>query len=315
MTFAYAVNGFTLVCERPLPFLVPAPEGRTPDIELRFAPVPEADAGIEHYRVLGPRCVDLFRPGALRVRVEAGCRMIVDPAEGVTAGEIHTYVFGPAFAALLYQRGRMPLHAAAVRLGPGEAVAIGGASGAGKSTTTRALLRAGHTLLCDDQIAVDPQTGMAPAGFPATKLWDSALAHFGETPGDAPLVVKGMNKYHVAVPGAFATSAARLRALCILAPEDDVPVPTLTRLSVPEAVVALGYMAHHSYLAAAMGQKAAVFRACAALAGCIPIYLLRRPVDLGQIDAVVERVLEAAGYGNPVGASGSGGWRAMAAAS
>lgn len=292
MTFAYVVSGFTLVSEQPLPFLVPATTGAVPDIEVRFASVPE---GEEPYRVIAPDCVDLIRPGVLRVRVEQGRRMTVDAAAGTQAGEIQTYLFGPAFAALLYQRGLMPLHAAGVRVRDGDAVAIAGASRAGKSTTAWTLLQAGHSLLSDDQIVFDPHTGLAQAGFPAMKLWRATLAHFGQAPDAAPPVMQGIDKFHMAADGVFDTTPARLRAVCVLLPDPAVGAPGLVRLGVPEAVATLGLVAHHAYLADAMGRRALVFRSAAALAARVPVFLLRRPVDLGQLDGVVACVREAAG--------------------
>jgi hypothetical protein len=83
--------------------------------------------------------------------------------------------------------------------------------------------------------------------------------------------------------------------VCILAPRAGSAPPCLERLCVPEAVMALGGLSHHAYVADAMGRRRAIFHLAADLAGRVPVFLLHRPDDLASLAEVVERVLEAAG--------------------
>lgn len=296
MSLFYRVGGLTLASDRPFVFLPPAPPDAVPDVTLTCAPVPPRDGTVRGaFTIISPDCVDLVCPGVMRVRVEQGCRLTLDVEEGASEGTIQTYLVGPAFAALLYQRGIPPLHAAVVRLEGDGAVAIGGQSRAGKSTTAWALMQAGHALLCDDQAVIDPRTAMVEAGFPALKLWQQSLSHFGRGPNAGARVAEGMDKFHVSAPGPFDMRPAHLRAICILTKADGVCAPELTRLSVAEAVAALGTLAHHGYLGDGIGRRLDIFRFGAALAGHVPVFVLTRPADLGQLDAVVARVREAAG--------------------
>lgn len=295
MSLFYRLGGLTLACDRPFLYLPPAPPDATPDVTLTCAPVPEQEGVVRGaFRVISPDCVDLVCPGVLRVRVEQGCRLTLDVAEGASEGAIQTYLFGPAFAALLYQRGIPPLHAAVLRVGEG-AVAVGGQSRAGKSTTAWALIEAGHALLCDDQAVIDPHTGMVEAGFPSLKLWQTSLAHFGGTLAAGPPVVEGLDKYHVRAPGDFDPRPAPLRAICILSIDAAASAPGLIRLSGPEAVAALGTLAHHGYLGDVIGRRLDIFRFGAALAAQVPVFVLTRPTDLGQLPNVVALVRKAAG--------------------
>ena len=294
MSFIYRVSGLRIASDRRFPLLAATHDGAVPDVTIRFAQVPLEDGRTcGHFRILGPGRVDLAIPGVLTARIAGGCEMTVDVVPGAAEGALQTYLFGPAFAALLYQRGQIPLHAGAVRIDGDGAVAVAGHSRAGKSTTTRALMRAGHALLCDDQLVVDAATGRAQAGFPALKLWGGALAHFGEDRGAGEPVVEGIDKYHVAASDGFDLSPAMLRAVCILAPDADVQAPQLSRLPAPEAVAALGMLAHHSYVADAIGRRGDLFRFTAALAARVPVFLLRRPDDLAGLDRVIDRVREA----------------------
>ncbi|MGH7881159.1 MAG: hypothetical protein ACREQD_16915, partial [Candidatus Binataceae bacterium] len=70
-----------------------------------------------------------------------GRDVAVETEPGSTDRDAAGFVLGAAFGILLYQRGALAVHGAAVTK-DGRAVAICGASGAGKSTLAAALCRA-----------------------------------------------------------------------------------------------------------------------------------------------------------------------------
>ena len=75
--------------------------------------------------------------------------------------------------------GRVVLHASAVELSDGRAVAFTGVSGQGKSTLATAFFSAGYRLLSDDCVLLENQGGKvyAMASYPSLRLWtDSAQA-------------------------------------------------------------------------------------------------------------------------------------------
>lgn len=108
---------------------------------------------------------------------DGGRALRVEPAPGVADALLAFPLLGPVLACALHLRGRYLLHASAIRVG-GAAIAMMGDKGAGKSTLASALLSAGHPLLADDLVAVDPtRTGHeAAAGFAQMKLSAAALA-------------------------------------------------------------------------------------------------------------------------------------------
>ncbi|MEP9378544.1 hypothetical protein ABLE91_17645 [Aquabacter sp. CN5-332] len=291
VNWSYRVSGLTLGAERPLPYLNAVDDTWAPDVRIAFAPVPAQPAaktsGLFH--IHAPDLVDLVVPDRLTIRISGGRQMTVAVAPDLEAGELQTLLFGPAFAVLLHQRGSPPLHAGAVRVGEG-ALAIAGHSGAGKSTTVRALVRRGCRLLCDDQLVVEAGTGMAHAGFPAMKLWGHAAAFFGEAVEAARRVRPGLDKFHLDAAEAFAPQAVPLRVICVLVPDPAAARPTAERLSSPQAVMALGGLCHYGQTADALGMRPAIFRWAAALAARVPVYVLRRPDDLAGIEEVADLV-------------------------
>lgn len=113
--------------------------------------------------------------------VEEGNRITVSPIGEPRAERIRLFLDGYAMAALLLQRGTMPLHGSAVVI-DGKAYAIVGGSGAGKSTLTKAFLEQGYSFLSDDVIPVslaeDGTQGIVMPALKEQKLWQECLPHF-----------------------------------------------------------------------------------------------------------------------------------------
>lgn len=106
------------------------------------------------YRLAGDSL--LFEmPGIARYRCDAGARMIVERIGDATESVAASYLIATALPALLWMRGELVLHAAAAMLpGAAGAIAIGGASGTGKSTVLRQLVAAGASVVADDSLCV-----------------------------------------------------------------------------------------------------------------------------------------------------------------
>lgn len=113
-------------------------------------------------------------PRAGRMLVEAGRRITVAPALDGVPGWFVAQLATTGFAALLYQRGALCLHASAVAHND-RAYLIMGPSGAGKSTTASALLKRGCQFISDDVTVVTPR---ANGGFEATASYPTVRLNF-----------------------------------------------------------------------------------------------------------------------------------------
>jgi hypothetical protein len=94
----------------------------------------------------------------------AGTRVWARWPAAVPAGEVEMCLLGPILGFLLHLRGTPCLHGSAVAV-DGRAVAFLGHSGAGKSTTAAAFVRAGYPALTDDVLALDEQESRSPEGL------------------------------------------------------------------------------------------------------------------------------------------------------
>jgi hypothetical protein len=134
-----------------------------------------------------------------RYLVRDGNRIDVDPMEGGDPGAVRLFLLSNAMAIMLIQRGKILLHASAIRNEQGLVVFMGD-SGAGKSSMLVELLRRGHPPFSDDVIVLeeDPSTGevIAIPSYPMIKLWKETRDALGvELVGEGHQLRKGVEKF------------------------------------------------------------------------------------------------------------------------
>lgn len=152
----------------------------TPELERRRS--------VNLWRADGPDGVRLHmqydnRVGCMDFVIGPGARSVAIhwPAD-VAFSDVQSYFLGPVFACLLRRRGMLCLHAAVVTHGDA-AIAIIGAKGAGKSTTSAALVSGAWRMLADDVAALrfaEDRILVAP-GYPRMRLGaEVGAALFGD---------------------------------------------------------------------------------------------------------------------------------------
>lgn len=131
-----------------------------------FDAVPEVAKTAFHYERSGDAYLFNFRgKGALVVDDRGDHITLAAPPEGVSLPYL-LQVIAPKVLAL---RGQVVLHASAVAM-DGKVVAFSGLSGAGKTTTARAVARAGAQLICEDKLLVHVSDSGAVVAPGAEKL-------------------------------------------------------------------------------------------------------------------------------------------------
>jgi hypothetical protein len=175
--------GMTVRSYYALPYAEVAPVEQ-PDVAIEIGSVPKAlkNRKMSHgVWQAGPMAFLLNLENIGRILVTDGSRIVVEPIEGADPRMIGVYINGSALAALLQQRGLLPLHASAVKT-PVGAVLFAGASGAGKSTLASTLNDRGYTCLTDDVSAVSINDGGEAVIHPAyghLRLWQDATEKLG----------------------------------------------------------------------------------------------------------------------------------------
>lgn len=223
--------------------------------------------------------------------VRWGSEILVDARSGVEEALLRTLVLGPALALLLHQRGRLVLHASAVRTNTGAVLFLGG-SGWGKSAIAAAMYRRGHPLAADDLAPVhfDGDLPHVYPGFPRLRLWPEFARRLDPSADDDARQHGGVEKRHVPAGLGFSTVPLRLRSIYVL----DGHGSTLVRDLRPQE--ALLDLLRHTYTARLLagGRSAVHLAQCARLLESVPVRRLRRGSDAEAFDrlaAVVENDL------------------------
>jgi hypothetical protein len=256
--------GWRVSSEIPLPELLPwTGDDRAPDIRIAWGEIPERLADPVH---AGP-LYQVGRDGLCRFEIAAvaaylihdGCEIIVRPKDDAPAPDIRAFLLGTAFGTLCHQRGVLPLHASCVAI-DGEAVAIAGPSGVGKSTMAAALADLGHKALADDVTVVDLSSGvpMVLPSFPRIKLWRDALDALGRSIDGLERGRLRLEKFVVPLGDAFATDPVPLAGIYHLAAEADGHFEDFEPLRGLDAVMKLRGQVYRVEAAGWMGRSAAV---------------------------------------------------------
>ncbi|AEO47348.1 Hpr(Ser) kinase/phosphatase [Rhodospirillum rubrum F11] len=144
----------------------------------------------------------LSLPGIGRFHIEGGDRVGIEAAEGADPVTLGLLLGGPVLAALLRQRGLLPLDGAALGV-EGGALLIVGASGLGKSSLAATLALRGWPVLADGVLAVAPTAPQARLlrGAPRLRLWKRSARALGLDLARCPQPRPGVDRFDTAWSG------------------------------------------------------------------------------------------------------------------
>lgn len=290
----YKLFGLTVHSELELPELFPIAADGEPDVNIRVGPVEELAQNSDGLHAVNGGLV-LIVPDIGRYRISSGSEIIVDPNGGVPERNVHLYLLGSAFGALLHQRGLLPLHANAVEI-DAKAVAFMGASGEGKSTLAAWFHDHGHRIIADDVCVVrfdDNGRPRAAPGLPRLRLWSEVLEATGRDASNYGRSYAGEETYDkFDVPlarHATTTSDMEIAVLYVLVGSDRFDIVPLQGVAAAEVLFANTYRG--AYISAAGGEQEH-WCACVRLVRSIPVFRMERPRRLDRLDAHCRELLE-----------------------
>lgn len=297
MTFHYEIHGLHLASEVALPELRLRPCGpgtAEPDIRIEVGRVPVEVAApmttTEGYQV-GPDEVLMVVPEVGRYMARQGRVLIVEENAAADQAAVRLYLLGSGLAALLHQRGFVPLHASAI-VHDGRCFAFVGDSGAGKSTLAAMLARRGYRLLSDDVLALrlgGSGAVLAQPGAPLVKLWPESLPYSAFAEMQAPFECRDFHKHRIGAPESFTETAVPLAKIYLLhwllpasaEPEIEV-IPGF------DALVALRRNVYRPTLLDALGREGEFMRLAHAALPTGQFFAFRRAMNLDRADAQVD---------------------------
>ena len=233
----------------------------------------------------------VFRPcSELAFRIRDGAHISIARGADVHDVDINLFLVGSAWGVLCHQRGLLPLHCSAVRMGGG-AVAFTGKSGAGKSTLAAGLARRGYVHLCDDVgVIADARGQMCLHPMPkGLKLWRDAADALGLELGPRVSADPALAKFHVSLPRQASEPPAEIVALYELVETDGDCRITRRRGSAHfEGLYSSIYRLEWLNMLRDPGD---VFRHVAKLPPRFPMFEFARPRDMARFDGGLD-VLE-----------------------
>jgi hypothetical protein len=132
-----------------------------------------------------------------------GSEVWADGPENYAVEDIATYLVGPIMGFVLRLNGVLPLHACAINVA-GQAIALTGVQGAGKSTSAAAFARMGYAVLSEDVAALTEVGGkhIVHPGYPRVNLWPKSVEALFGSVDTLPLVTPTWGKHYLALDGA-----------------------------------------------------------------------------------------------------------------
>jgi hypothetical protein len=266
----------------PLEVAAPAPEGAAPDDLLLVEWRPTAGLPLE---------ARLYSDGhAFRLWIAGGGWFSVDPAapriEVPSDGGLRTEerLWGIPALLCFRARGDLPLHAAAVEV-DGGAVLLAAPRTYGKTTMAAGFHRAGHRVLSEDTSCVRIGPEAAIVAGPAMLRVRRDVAASLELPRVSRLG-EDDDRVHYALQEPGDCEPVPLRAIVFL---DEAAGPAaLAPVEQPEAIRDLWAL---SFRLPTEQDVADSFTGVVDLAGAVPAFRLRRPLDLGALDEHVGLVV------------------------
>ena len=176
-----------------------------------------------------------------------------DWPENYTLEDACTYLVGPVMGFVLRLRGVTCLHASAVAIG-GNAIALVGSPGAGKSTTAAAFADRGFEVLSDDVVALEDRGDhfLVLPGYPRVNLWPDSVGMLFGSEDILPRITPTWDKRFLALDRGgrrFASKPLPLGAIYILGERDaELSAPVLEEVAAGDALITLVANTYVNYL-------------------------------------------------------------------
>jgi hypothetical protein len=222
---------------------------------------------------------------------------VIESAQETTADCITHLIYDHLAPRILAHGGHLVLHGAAVEIGGALAVFVGD-TGAGKSTLSASLHRAGYRLLGDDAVVVTCEDGrfFGEPVYPSLRLYpDAVAALLGEATSVAPMAYYS-DKQRVTLATAPGEPAQRVPLSTVFFLAGDLGAECPAAQKVPPADACIGLVNQSFLLDPADARIAATgLRDISALVGKVGAFSVRYPHDYSRLDEVHALILRCMG--------------------
>lgn len=225
-------------------------------------------------------------------------QVLIEPYDGVSDHMVSQALLGLVMSLVLERRQVLCLHASAVTV-EGRAAVFMGDKGAGKSTTSGALLARGYSPITDDLVpvtAAEDAPIVAP-GFSSIKLFPDSVAALAlaDAEGDRRIHPQS-DKMQKPMPVPVPRQTVPMGAVFVLKRAPDVDSPYVEALPPHEAlqmVMRYTFMARYGETRLGPVHLMHHMKRCGGVVAHAKVYNLWIPDDLGQLDALADVIVAA----------------------
>ncbi len=299
--YKYWGFGLNILSEIEFPELLPA-SFEHPDVTIAIGTTPETLKGDNVIKrafsyISGSEYL-LHLKTVGKYHAANGDKIIIEPLPGVDMQSVRLFLLGTVFAATLYHRGNIPVHASAV-LKDGRLVLFAGNSGAGKSTLIAQLATNGHKIFTDDICVLhfDLQSNaiMGTASYPMMKLWEDAIEQLDKGTFNKDFKIRPkLPKYGQFFYESFNAGSFPVEKIFILSPQNGAHTITVDKLEPLESFREIEKQAYKNQLIATTKLRSLHFSLLTQITTRLPVFKITRPLtgtNVELLSAAIEKLL------------------------
>jgi len=240
-------------------------------------------------------CFELVYSDGARFVVDADAHRVWGTFRSpLTNADLATYFLGPVLGFILRRRHVTSLHASTVEFF-GQAVALSGDAGLGKSTTAAALALRGVPVLSEDISPMQESAGRFHVfpGYPRVCLWPDSVAYLLGSAEALPRLTPVWEKRFLALDGVrarFSPEALPLGLIYLFAPRSEgAGTPCVEEMRPREALLNLVQNTYMNWLLD-REQRAVEFDTLSRLVQHVPVRRIVPHKDPGRIASLCELI-------------------------
>ena len=247
MQYACSIYGLGVLANKPIP-TVPHSTITSADVRVSFGALPDWLNSLQPHQVETTYVADYAnecgKPAIVFSKLQDGnfyrfsyadnTEFVIDNRgreiwttwqEPLTLEDTATYLLGPVMGFVLLLRGLVCLHASAIVI-DGQAIALVGPAGAGKSTTAAAFSARGFSVLAEDVVTLDDRENrfLVRPAYPCIRLWPASAASLYGSRSALPPLTPNWDKCYLDLTrqtGQFENTPRPLAAIYLLGERKD----------------------------------------------------------------------------------------------
>ena len=222
-----------------------------------------------------------------------GKSIIIEPTSNCDLIELRLFCLSNVFAALLYQRGVIPIHSAALKI-RNSIIMICGQSGSGKSTLLGSLIAKGFLVFSDDVCvpAIYNNEVLISSSYPMMKFWGETIKRMPDLGEPDVQLRPNLQKFGFYFHNQFDKSALKPDYIFFLEKADESAQVGISEVKGYELFQYLESNAYRGEYLGGMDLRKDHFNLFSKLANQIKGFLIKRPDNADTIVQVTDLVIE-----------------------